>query len=93
VAITGRNKTTLDAAITEIGNGAIGFVSDVSNVASIAPAYQKVAEAFGKIDVLVVNAGVYAGAPLADLTEEIFDQLSDINFKGAFFSVQRPCHI
>ncbi len=37
----------------------------------------------------MVNAGVYAGAPLADLTEELFDQLSDINFKGAFFSVQK----
>ncbi len=89
VAITGRNKTTLDTAVTEIGEGAIGFISDVSDVSSIAPAYKQVADAFGKIDVLVVNAGVYAGAPLADLTEEMFDQLSDINFKGAFFSVQK----
>jgi len=89
VAITGRNKTTLDSAVTEIGEGAIGFISDVSDVSSIAPAYEKVAEAFGKIDVLVVNAGVFAGAPFADFTEDLFDQLSDINFKGAFFSVQK----
>jgi len=89
VAITGRNKTTLDAAVTEIGNNAIGFVSDVSNVASIEPAYKEVEAAFGKIDVLVVNAGVFVGAPFADFTEEMFNQLSDINFKGAFFSVQK----
>lgn len=89
VAITGRNKVTLDSAIAEIGEGAIGFISDVSDVNSIAPAYKKVEEAFGKIDVLVVNAGIFAGAPFADFTEELFDQVSDINFKGAFFSVQK----
>ena len=86
VAITGRNKTTLlDTAVAEIGNGAIGLVSDVSDLKNIASTYQKVTETFGKIDVLVVNAGVAIFTPLADFTEEMFDTTSDINFKGAFF--------
>jgi|SRR5215217_6326845 len=89
VGITGRNKTTIDTAVTEIGEGAVGVVADVANVNSIAPAYDEITKQLGKIDVLVVNAGVYAGLPLADFTEELFDQLSDINFKGAFFSVQK----
>ncbi|MDB5029796.1 SDR family oxidoreductase [Mucilaginibacter sp.] len=89
VTITGRNQTTLDAAVAEIGGGSIGLVSDVSDLNNINQVYEKVSETFGKIDVLVVNAGVFIAAPLADYTEEMFDQTSDINFKGAFFSVQK----
>jgi NAD(P)-dependent dehydrogenase (short-subunit alcohol dehydrogenase family) len=89
VTITGRNQTTIDSALAEIGHGAKGFVSDTANVQSISASYEKVKDTFGKIDVLVVNAGVFIAAPLADYTEEMFDQTSDINFKGAFFSVQK----
>ena len=89
VAITGRNEATVDAAINTIGHESIGLVSDVADIKNIDAAYQKVADAFGKIDVLVVNAGVAIFVPLADFTEEMFDTTSDINFKGAFFSVQR----
>lgn len=89
VAITGRNQTTINTAIAEIGNGAFGIESDVSNINTIENAYKKINEQLGKIDVLVVNAGVFLAAPLADFTEEQFDTTSAINFKGAFFSVQR----
>lgn len=89
VAITGRDQATLNSAVTAIGNGAIGQVSDVSDVSQIGKVYENITETFGKIDVLVVNAGVAIFVPLADFTEEMFDTTSDINFKGAFFSVQR----
>ena len=89
VTITGRNQATVDSAVTEIGNGSLGVVSDVSDLKNIDDLYAKVDATFGKIDVLVVNAGVFVASPLADYTEEMFDQTSDINFKGAFFSVQR----
>jgi len=89
VAITGRNKETLDAAVIAVGNDAIGLVGDVSDIKAIEKVYVDVQQNFGKIDVLVVNAGILVAAPLADFTEEMFDQTSDINFKGVFFSVQR----
>jgi NAD(P)-dependent dehydrogenase (short-subunit alcohol dehydrogenase family) len=89
VAITGRNKTTIDAAVDEIGGDIIGIVSDVADISSIDRSYKEIADTFGKFDVLVVNAGIYIATPLADFTEEMFDQTSDINFKGAFFSVQK----
>jgi NAD(P)-dependent dehydrogenase (short-subunit alcohol dehydrogenase family) len=38
------------------------------------------------IDILVANAGIAKFAPVASLTEELFDELSDILFKGAFFA-------
>ncbi|MFL9830299.1 SDR family oxidoreductase [Flavobacterium sp. ARAG 55.4] len=89
VAITGRNKATIDAAVFEIGNAAIGVISDVSDIKNIDKSYLAVKDTFGKIDVLVINAGVFIASPLADFTEEMFDQTSDINFKGVFFSVQK----
>ena len=88
VAVTGRNKATLDQAASLIGNGAIAIVSDVADLSSIKKAYEEISEKLGKIDVLVVNAGVALSSPLADFTEKMFDQISDTNFKGSFFSVQ-----
>lgn len=90
VVIIGRDPLSIRNAVAEIGHNAAGLVSDVSNVDCITDAYQNVTGKFdGQIDVLVVNAGVYITASLADYTEEMFDQTSDVNFKGAFFSVQR----
>lgn len=89
VAITGRNQKTIDQAIAEIGPNGLGIQGDVSKLDDLTRIYQTVADHFGKVDTLIVNAGVYVLAPLADFTEEQFDQVSDINFKGAFFSVQK----
>jgi NAD(P)-dependent dehydrogenase (short-subunit alcohol dehydrogenase family) len=89
VTITGRNQQTVDRAVVEIGKDSIGLVSDVSDIRNIDKLYEKVSKTFGKIDVLVVNAGIFIVAPLADYTEEMFDKVSDVNFKGVFFSVQK----
>jgi NAD(P)-dependent dehydrogenase (short-subunit alcohol dehydrogenase family) len=88
VAISGRNADTLQEAAKQIGHGAIGIVAEVSKLPEIDNLYRTVAEKFGKIDVLVVAAGIFKGAPLADYTEELYDEIADINLKGAFFSVQ-----
>jgi len=89
VAITGRNQKTIDQAIAEIGPNGLGIQGDVSKLGDLTRIYETVADHLGKVDILIVNAGVYVLAPLADFTEEQFDQVSDINFKGAFFSVQK----
>ncbi|MDR3712626.1 MAG: SDR family oxidoreductase [Puia sp.] len=89
VAITGRNSAALDEAVKAIGLGSIGIVADVANIREIETGYKKIYDSFGKFDVLIVNAGIYFGAALADFTEELFDKISNVNFKGAFFSVQK----
>jgi len=89
VAIIGRDPLGIRNAVAAIGHDSAGLISDVSNVDCITDAYQNITSKFeAKIDVLVINAGVYLTAPLADYTEAMFDQTSDVNFKGAFFSVQ-----
>jgi NAD(P)-dependent dehydrogenase (short-subunit alcohol dehydrogenase family) len=90
VVITGRNPVSIRSAVTEIGHGSAGLVSDAGNVDCLTQTFEDITGKFkDKIDILVVNAGVYITAPLADYTEEMFDETSDVNFKGAFFSVQR----
>jgi len=90
VVITGRNPVSIRNAVAAIGHWAAGLVGDASNVDCLTQTFEDITSKFkSKIDVLVVNAGVYITAPLADYTEEMFDQTSDVNFKGAFFSVQQ----
>jgi NAD(P)-dependent dehydrogenase (short-subunit alcohol dehydrogenase family) len=89
VVITGRDQQTLNSAVSAIGHDAIGISSDVADIKGLEKAYQKTAETFGKIDALVINAGVFIGGALADFTEEEFDRTSNINFKGVFFSIQK----
>lgn len=89
VIITGRNQSALDSAVKELGSEATGFRGDVSSLTDLEQIYQQVSEQFGKLDILVANAGVYVLNPLADFTEEQFDKVSDVNFKGAFFTVQK----
>jgi NAD(P)-dependent dehydrogenase (short-subunit alcohol dehydrogenase family) len=89
VAITGRDKKKLDSAVKELGTSGISIQGDVSNLSDLERIYNEVKNQLGNVDVLVVNAGVYIIAPLADFAEDMFDKVSDINFKGAFFSVQK----
>ena len=89
VAITGRDKASIEKAIALVSNDSIGIVSDVADLKNIDAQYKQVKEKFGNIDVLVVNAGIYVAGPTVDFTEEMFDKVSNVNFKGAFFSIQR----
>lgn len=90
VAITGTNPVATQSAKNEIGHGAVGLVSNASIIDDFTETFENITTKFGaKIDVLVVNAGVYVTGPLASYTEEMFDKTNNVNFKGAFFSVQR----
>lgn len=89
VAITGRDEKTLQQAAGEISDDALAIQANIRNLATLDAAYAQVGDQLGKIDVLIVNAGVFKGSPLKDYTEELFDEISDINFKGTFFTVQK----
>jgi 2-deoxy-D-gluconate 3-dehydrogenase len=58
---------------------------DVAKVSSIRNFVNNVLDTFGRIDVLVNNAGYNSPKPALDYTEDEFDYISDVNFKGAFF--------
>src|SRR6202171_4055454 len=89
VAISGRNAKTLEDAVKTIGNGVLAVQSDVANPADLDKLYAAVSKKFGKIDVLFVNAGIYKFVPFAATTEGLYDELFDINTKGAYFTIQK----
>jgi len=89
VAISGRSRKTLDEAVKIIGNGVLAVQSDVANLSDVDKLYAQIAEKFGKFDVLFVNAGVGKFAPLADTSEGQYDEVFDINIKGAYFTIQK----
>jgi len=87
VVITGRNPEALDRAATELGVKAI--VADQANLEALDQMVNQVSEWFGGVDVLFINAGVAAFAPVGQVSEELFDNIMDVNFKGAFFTLQK----
>ncbi len=89
VIIIGRSADAVTKAAKEIGGDTLGVTADVSRVADIDRAFQTIREKAGRVDVLFVNAGVGKFAPLADASEALFDEITDANFKGAYFTVQR----
>ncbi|MGC2211358.1 MAG: SDR family oxidoreductase [Candidatus Korobacteraceae bacterium] len=89
VAISGRNKKTLDNAVTTIGNGVVAVQADVAKLNDVDKLYTEVSQKLGKIDVLFVNAGVAKFAPLAETSEGVYDEQFDIDVKGAYFTIQK----
>src|SRR5258706_4360818 len=61
----------------------------MSNLADIDHVYEIVKLHTDRIDVLLVNAGVYEFAPLGEITEEHFDKAFNTNVKGLLFTVQK----
>jgi NAD(P)-dependent dehydrogenase (short-subunit alcohol dehydrogenase family) len=87
VIITGRNKSAVDSAAKEIG--AIGVVADQGSLAAIDSLAATIKSKFEKLDILVLNAGVYSIAPFEMVSESSYDSVMDINLKGVFFTLQK----
>lgn len=89
VAISGRSQKTLDEAVKYIGDGVVAVRSDVAKLPEIAKLYEVVTKKFGKIDILFANAGIGKFIPLQSTTEQDYDDMFDINAKGAYFTIQK----
>jgi NAD(P)-dependent dehydrogenase (short-subunit alcohol dehydrogenase family) len=77
------------AAVAAAGRRSLAVATDVGDVASIDRMVSQVVEAFGRVDVLVNNAGVTRRASIMDLTEADWDRIMRVNGKGVFFCLQR----
>ena len=89
VAISGRDRKSLDQAVSAIGGGAFGVVADVSSSSDLVKLFSSVSDRLGKIDILFANAGVAKFAPISDTTEALYDEIFDINVRGTYFTVQK----
>jgi NAD(P)-dependent dehydrogenase (short-subunit alcohol dehydrogenase family) len=89
VAIAGRDKQRLHEAAAAIGEYVLAVPADVARPEQIDQLLSAVAQAYGRIDVLFVNAGLKTFRPLLDTTEAYFDEVFGVNAKGAFFTLQK----
>jgi NAD(P)-dependent dehydrogenase (short-subunit alcohol dehydrogenase family) len=88
VAITGRNRATLDAALKELGPNAIAVQADATDIAATEAAVAAAAKAFGRIDIVFANAGIIGATPLGASKAEVFEQVLRTNVTAVFFTVQ-----
>ena len=95
VLVGSRNMERGEAAAKEIGPGAIALQIDVTDGASIATAAERIRKEFGRLDLLVNNAGVAPNvrADLLEAGEESFDRLISINLKGPYFLTQQAAKL
>ncbi|OGT42941.1 MAG: oxidoreductase [Gammaproteobacteria bacterium RIFCSPHIGHO2_12_FULL_37_34] len=88
LVIFGRRQTTLNEAKQTLRD-ALVVQGDIKKMADIERLFKETKRAFGKIDVLIANAGIAARRAIQDVDEAFFDDIVDTNYKGIFFTVQR----
>ncbi|MFE6864225.1 SDR family NAD(P)-dependent oxidoreductase [Nocardia sp. NPDC057668] len=105
VVITGRDKVRLDAAAAEltahvdidhpadlkaaVAERILAVPGDIGNATDRAALFDAIDARFGRLDVVFANAGVGVFDPVQAVTEESFDHIVGINFKGVYFTIQQ----
>lgn len=87
VAITGRNRRRGEAVlkrIKEVGNEGLFLQANVSSAADCRKTVEETVRAFGRIDILFNNAGVYYPQTAIECTEKEWDEQIEVNLKGTF---------
>jgi len=91
VGIVDREAAAAAAAVAEIkeaGGRAMAIVGDVALPETAAEALASIVATYGRLDIMVCNAGVTDRAPFLEMTPEFFDRVISINLKGAFYFAQ-----
>lgn len=82
-----RNEAAAEAVARscgEFGIETLAVQADVADVEQSAALMQATLERFGRLDLLVANAGIWEGAPVAEMSEAIWDRVIDANLKGTW---------
>ncbi|PJE42007.1 MAG: oxidoreductase [Pseudomonas sp.] len=90
VVLAARRKDKLDALVAELvnaGGQAVAYQTDVTSQDDVKALIQGAIDTFGRLDVLVNNAGLMAIAPLSEGRVDEWDRMIDINIKGLLYGV------
>ncbi len=86
VDVLEKEMKEVDGIIRKGGREVLSIQGDVSNNSQVQDAVKKTVKSFGKIDVLVNNAGIDVGsAPIVHVTEEMWDKSLQVNLKSVFY--------
>lgn len=84
VVIAGRREAVLQAAVTELGNGASYKVCDLSVLSGLAAFVENIEQEFGPIDILVNNAGINLKKPALEVSDAEFENILQVNLQAVF---------
>ncbi|ARK30444.1 3-oxoacyl-[acyl-carrier-protein] reductase [Halalkalibacter krulwichiae] len=96
VVIADLNSEDIDrtvSIINEAGGEAIGVIVNVTKRKEVKALMKKTLEQYGRVDVVVNNAGITADAQLLKMSDEQWDQVIDVNLKGVFTVSQEAAQI
>lgn len=88
-ALVSRSAADLEKVAEQVralGRRALAITADVADVKSVEAMAAQAESRLGRVDILVNNAGVNVRKPAAEYTEADWDQVLDVNLKGAFFT-------
>jgi NAD(P)-dependent dehydrogenase (short-subunit alcohol dehydrogenase family) len=91
LACLARAGAELDSSVAGLrasGARVIAVPADVTNASEVEAAVRALLEDLGGLDIVVLNAGTWQGAPLHQTSEAMWDQLLDLNLKGAFLTLK-----
>ena len=77
--------------ITDKGLKAIGYVADITDSELISNLFKEIFQKFGKIDILINNAGITKDGLLMKMKESDWDAVINVNLKGTFICTQKVC--
>ncbi|MEO6927727.1 MAG: glucose 1-dehydrogenase [Casimicrobiaceae bacterium] len=78
----------LEKQVVALGDRVIGVDADVSQISELQKLFDAAIDAFGRVDIMVNNAGVETRTSILDTTEEQYEKVLSINLKSAFFGTQ-----
>jgi NAD(P)-dependent dehydrogenase (short-subunit alcohol dehydrogenase family) len=86
-----RKLERLQSAAEQLGNPANFLLvpGDISKAATAADLFEKAIAAFGKVDILINNAGIFLAKPIGEYTEDDLDSIVSTNLKGFFYPSQQ----
>jgi glucose 1-dehydrogenase len=81
-------EADLEAQVRALGDQVVGVRADVSKVEDLTRLVDTAVSSFGRLDIMVNNAGIETRTSVLDTTEEQYEKVLDINLKSAFFGTQ-----
>ena len=90
VAISGRNSGSVEAAVQQLGtkDNVLAITSDVTKHEDEENAIKAILDKWGKLDVVLANAGVGHFAPIDEMTEEQWHNMINTNLNGVFHTLK-----
>lgn len=88
VVIIDLNKEASETAAKSLGDGHLGLAANVADEAQVSAAMEQVVAKYGRVDVLVNNAGITQPIKLMDIKRENYDAVLDVSLRGTLLMSQ-----